>query len=72
MALKLIHRKNKHIMTLRILTVLFVGFGVLSTYAKRPNILFIIADDQSPFDFRAYDPTSPLTLPPSAVWRRKV
>ena len=63
MALKLIHRKNKHIMTFRILIVLLVGIGVFSTYAKRPNILFIIADDQSPFDFKAYDPSSPLDAP---------
>ena len=31
--------------------------------AKRPNILFIIADDQSPFDFKTYDPSSPLDAP---------
>ncbi len=31
--------------------------------AKRPNILFIIADDQSPFDFNFYDPKSPLNAP---------
>ena len=31
--------------------------------AKRPNILFIIADDQSPFDFKMYDPKSPLDAP---------
>ncbi len=31
--------------------------------AKKPNILFIIADDQSPFDFKAYDPSSPLDAP---------
>ena len=30
---------------------------------RRPNILFIIADDQSPFDLRVYDPKSPLTTP---------
>lgn len=30
---------------------------------KRPNILFIIADDQSPFDLRVYNPTSPLETP---------
>ena len=28
-----------------------------------PNILFIIADDQSPFDLKAYDPESPLETP---------
>jgi arylsulfatase A-like enzyme len=31
--------------------------------AKRPNILFIIADDQSPFDLKAYAPDSRLTTP---------
>ncbi len=31
--------------------------------AKRPNILFILLDDQSPFDLRAYEPTSALRTP---------
>jgi len=31
--------------------------------AKKPNILFIIADDQSPFDFKTYNPSSPLDAP---------
>ncbi|MDF1815188.1 MAG: sulfatase-like hydrolase/transferase [Verrucomicrobiales bacterium] len=30
---------------------------------KRPNILFIIADDQSPFDFTFYNPDSGLNAP---------
>ena len=30
---------------------------------KRPNILFIIADDQSPFDFKFYNPRSTLDCP---------
>jgi choline-sulfatase len=30
---------------------------------ERPNILFIIADDQSPFDLGIYDPQSPLETP---------
>jgi len=30
---------------------------------KRPNLLFIIADDQSPFDFKAYNPGSGLDAP---------
>lgn len=29
----------------------------------RPNILYIIVDDQSPFDFKFYDPSSPLRAP---------
>ncbi len=31
--------------------------------SKRPNILFIIADDQSPFDFRFYDSKARLDAP---------
>lgn len=31
--------------------------------AERPNILFIISDDQSPLDLKAYNPESPLETP---------
>jgi arylsulfatase A-like enzyme len=31
--------------------------------ARRPNILFILVDDQSPHDFRFYDPASTLRAP---------
>jgi len=31
--------------------------------ARRPNILFILVDDQSPFDLKAYDPQSALETP---------
>ncbi len=31
--------------------------------SKRPNILFIVVDDQSPFDLGLYDPTSTLQTP---------
>lgn len=31
--------------------------------ADRPNILFIVVDDQSPFDLRIYDPKSALATP---------
>ncbi|PHR95373.1 MAG: sulfatase [Blastopirellula sp.] len=34
-----------------------------SNPSKRPNILFIIADDQSPFDLKIYDKNSPLDTP---------
>ena len=30
---------------------------------RRPNILFVLADDQSPFDFKFYNPESPLRTP---------
>ena len=46
--------------------ILLAIAGALQTSAqtaKRPNILFIIADDQSPFDFKASDPSSPLHAP---------
>jgi hypothetical protein len=31
--------------------------------AKRPNILFILVDDQSPFDLKVYNPASALQTP---------
>lgn len=34
-----------------------------TTPAKRPNILFILVDDQSPFDLKVYNLTSPLETP---------
>lgn len=36
---------------------------VQASKKKRPNILFIIADDQSPFDFKFYNPKSQLDSP---------
>jgi choline-sulfatase len=50
---------------MRTLTFLaFLGTASLLTAAeKRPNILFIIADDQSPLDLRAYAPSSRLETP---------
>ena len=43
--------------------VLVLALATSISAAKKPNILFIVADDQSPFDFKAYDPTSPLDAP---------
>jgi arylsulfatase A-like enzyme len=53
---------------LLIVTVIvsFLGssFGANAFAAdERPNILFIIADDQSPFDFKFYNPDSALEAP---------
>ncbi len=42
---------------------LFAATAVHSASAKRPNILFILVDDQSPFDFKFYNPKSPLQSP---------
>lgn len=47
------------------------AFGVLqnadpsadATARQRPNILFVVVDDQSPFDLKIYDPDSPLRTP---------
>lgn len=48
-----------------ILTLLVLVGAVETSQAvgKRPNILFIIADDQSPFDFKFYNPRSTLDAP---------
>ena len=43
--------------------VLVMALATSIGAAKKPNILFIVADDQSPFDFKAYDPSSPLDAP---------
>ena len=45
----------------------FFAAGLPSTGAaampKRPNLLFILVDDQSPFDFKFSHPESPLQPP---------
>ncbi|MCP5542126.1 MAG: sulfatase-like hydrolase/transferase [Akkermansiaceae bacterium] len=46
----------------RILCLLAASVG-LAAAADRPNVLFIIVDDQSPFDFKFYNPKSELTAP---------
>ena len=33
---------------------------------RKPNILFILVDDQSPFDFKFHNPDSTLDSPPAA------
>lgn len=45
------------------LSFLLLCLATASLFAKRPNILFIIADDQSPFDFKMYNPDSTLDSP---------
>ena len=56
----------------RLLGILAVASLVLSSAApaadppraaKRPNILFILVDDESPFDLSIYDPKTPLRTP---------
>ena len=43
---------------------LFISLGNLAKGAQsKPNLLFIIADDQSPFDLKVYNPLSELDTP---------
>ena len=54
----------KKITTLILTLLVSVGTSKTSqAAAKRPNILFIIADDQSPFDFKFYNQRSALDAP---------
>ena len=48
---------------LLLLPCLLIPLPNTAAEAKRPNILFILVDDQSPFDLKAYDPKSPLDSP---------
>ena len=55
-------------MIMRYALVLFALLRVLCSPAfaaetTRPNILFILVDDQSPFDLKCYNPQSPLETP---------
>ncbi len=51
----------KPILTLIAFLALICGQSLAAE--KRPNILFILVDDQSPFDFKFYNPKSPLQSP---------
>ena len=43
--------------------VLGLPLALSAAPAKRPNILFILVDDQSPFDLKVYNPASELQTP---------
>jgi choline-sulfatase len=45
------------------LVILFSAFIFVANAASRPNILFIIVDDQSPFDLKPYNPGTILETP---------
>ncbi len=45
------------------LVLLATATTLVTAREKRPNFLFILADDQAPFDLKIYDPTSPLQTP---------
>jgi len=46
-----------------IAAILLLIFCGLAQAASRPNILFILTDDQSPFDLKIYNPASTLQTP---------
>ena len=46
-----------------LLVVSLAATAMAGAADKRPNILFIIADDRSPFDFKTYNPASGLETP---------
>ncbi len=51
---------------MRLLSLILSSFVILgSSFAaeKRPNLLFILVDDQSPFDLKMYNPKSTLETP---------
>lgn len=43
--------------------ILFLAAGLTAAETKRPNILFILTDDQAPSDFKFYNPQSTLDSP---------
>jgi arylsulfatase A-like enzyme len=53
------HHLLRYIALVALALPTFVGAAT----AKRPNILFILVDDQSPFDLKCYNPASPLETP---------
>lgn len=51
-------------LALALLTSLALSSGpAAAADPKRPNFLFILVDDQSPFDLKCYNPQSPLDSP---------
>lgn len=46
-----------------LLTLLILCMPALADEPRKPNILFILADDQSPFDFKFHNPDSTLDSP---------
>lgn len=48
---------------MRILAFLMLSLVLSAAAEKRPNILFILVDDQSPFDLKMYNPKSTLETP---------
>ena len=47
---------KQHLTLIFALVAVLCGQSLAAETGKRPNILFIIVDDQSPFDFKFYNP----------------
>jgi arylsulfatase A-like enzyme len=56
-------RLRRGLLSLVCLLFAMTSAPLLAADAKRPNILFILVDDQSPFDFKFYNPKSTLRTP---------
>lgn len=58
-------QRKKHWIIAALIIVSLICLQVSSglAAAKRPNILFMLVDDESPFDLKVYDSTSPLKTP---------
>ena len=54
--------KQSKSMTMALILFVWIA-SCIGAPEKRPNILFIIADDQSPFDLKVYDSKSSLQTP---------
>jgi len=52
-----------HVASLALLCASFLFCQVTFAAEKRPNLLFILVDDQSPFDLKIYNPKSKLQTP---------
>ncbi|MDB4416353.1 hypothetical protein N9270_06480, partial [Akkermansiaceae bacterium] len=57
-----INQRGSRSITFFFLCLFALGTSLFAS-EKSPNILFIVADDQSPYDLKVYDPNSPLDTP---------
>ena len=55
--------KSKNVSFLKSLVLIIILFAGCEKENKRPNFLFVLVDDQSPFDLKIYDSNSVLETP---------
>ena len=58
-----IHHSRSPMKLIALFASLLIAASTFAAEQRRPNILFILVDDQSPFDFKFYDPKSALQSP---------